>query len=101
MNVMSQVGFEEALSLAGMQVRGGNLIEVPWSNVAEGESVGNVAWAGRDMGIFVVDWADSKIVELETLARKDVSYVALSSIRTQPGRTSPSAIIISTRRAEI
>jgi AraC-like DNA-binding protein len=72
MNVMSQVGFEEALSRLGMQVRGGNLIEVPWSNVAEGESVGNVAWSDRDMGIFVVDWADSKIVELETLAGRDV-----------------------------
>ena len=55
MSVMSQVGFEEALSRAGMQVRGGNLIQVPWSTVAEGEPVGNVAWAGRDMGIFVVD----------------------------------------------
>src|SRR5262249_12562926 len=29
-------------------------------------------WAGRDMGIFVVDWADSKSVELETLAARDV-----------------------------
>ncbi|MDI4233762.1 AraC family transcriptional regulator [Bradyrhizobium sp. Arg237L] len=69
---MSQVRFEEALRRVGMEVRGGNLIEVPWSNVADGESIGNVAWAGRDMGIFVVDWADSKIVELETLAGKDV-----------------------------
>jgi AraC-like DNA-binding protein len=72
MYVMSQVGFEETLSRLGMQARGGNLIEVPWSNVAKGESVGNVAWAGRDMGIFVVDWADSKVVELETLAARDV-----------------------------
>lgn len=69
---MSQTGFEQALGRAGMQVRGGNLFEVPWSTVADGESVGNVAWAGRDMGIFVVDWADSKIVELESQARKDV-----------------------------
>ena len=72
MDVMSQVGFEETLSRLGMQARRGNLIEVPWSNVAKGESVGNVAWAGRDMGIFVVDWADSKVVELETLATRDV-----------------------------
>ena len=72
MDVMSQVGFEEALGRLGMQVRGGNLSEVSWSNVAEGETVGNVTWAGRDMGIFVVDWADSKSVELETLAARDV-----------------------------
>ena len=39
MNVMSRAGFEEALSRAGMQVCGGNLTEVPWSTVAEGESV--------------------------------------------------------------
>jgi hypothetical protein len=71
-DVMSQGGFEQALSRAGMQVRGGNLFHVPWSTVADGESVGNVAWAGRDMGIFVVDWADSNIVELDSLARKDV-----------------------------
>jgi AraC-like DNA-binding protein len=90
MNVMSQVGFEEALSLAGMQVRGGNLIEVPWSNVAEGESVGNVAWAGRDMGIFVVDWADSKIVELETLARKDV--IVCSTVLNQDAARTDFAI---------
>ncbi|MFH0297960.1 AraC family transcriptional regulator [Bradyrhizobium sp. 31Argb] len=80
---MSQVGFEEALRRVGMEVRGGNLIEVPWSNVADGESVGNVAWAGRDMAIFVVDCADSKIVELETLARKDV--IVCSAVLNQDG----------------
>ena len=69
---MSQVDFKEVLSRVGMQVRGGNLTEAPWSTVAVGEAVGNVAWAGRDMGIFVVDWADSKAVELEALATKDV-----------------------------
>ncbi len=69
---MSQAGFEQALSRLGMQVRGGNLIQAAWSNLAEGEPVGNVAWAGRDMGIFVVDWADPKIVELETWAGGDV-----------------------------
>jgi AraC-like DNA-binding protein len=53
-------------------MRGGNLTHVQWSTVAEGQSVGNVAWAGRDMSIFIVDWADAKTVELEVLARKDV-----------------------------
>jgi AraC-like DNA-binding protein len=73
MNAMSLAGFEKDLSRVGMQVRGGNLIKAPWSSIAgEGEPVGNVAWAGRDMGIFVVDWADSNIVELDTLAGKDV-----------------------------
>jgi hypothetical protein len=71
MNV-SQVDFTEVLSRAGVQVRGGNLTHVQWSTAAEGESVGNIAWVGRDMGIFIVDWADAKTVELEILARKDV-----------------------------
>jgi AraC-like DNA-binding protein len=83
MNVMSQVGLEEALSRVGMEVRGGNLAEVPWSNVANGASVGNVAWTGRDTGIFVVDWPDSKIVELETLAGKDV--IVCTAVLNQDG----------------
>ena len=69
---MSQVIFEEVLSRTGMQVLGGNLTQAPWSTVGEAEAVGNIAWAGRDMGIFVVDWADSETVELEALANNDV-----------------------------
>ena len=69
---MSDLDFREALSRTGMQVCGGNLTEVPWATVAEGDSVGNVAWAGRDMGLFVFDWADTTIVELEAFARKDL-----------------------------
>ncbi len=80
---MSQVDFDGALSRVGMQVRGGNLTEVPWSSVADGEPVGNVAWAGQDMGIFVVDWSGPKIVELETLARKDV--IVCSAVLDQDG----------------
>ncbi|MCA1457653.1 helix-turn-helix transcriptional regulator [Bradyrhizobium sp. BRP22] len=80
---MSQIVFQEALSRIGMQVRGGNLIDVPWSTVADSESVGNVAWVGRDMGIFVVDWADSKIVELNALAGKDV--IVCSAVLNQDG----------------
>lgn len=72
MKAMSQVDLEEALSRVGLQVRAGNLVEAPWSGSAEGEAAGNVAWAGSDMGIFVVDCADPKIVELDTLARKDL-----------------------------
>ncbi len=69
---MSQVDFEEVLSRTGMQLLGGNMTEVPWSTAGETAVVGNVAWAGRDMGIFVLDWADSKTVELEALANTDV-----------------------------
>jgi AraC-like DNA-binding protein len=69
---VSEVDFREALSRTGMQVCGGNLAEVPWRTISEGEPVGNVAWAGRDMGLFVVDRPDTKIVELETFARKDL-----------------------------
>ena len=78
---MSQVDFEEVLSRAGMQARGGNLTQAPWST-AEG-IVGNVAWAGRDMGIFVVDWANSRTVELEALARKDV--IVCTAVLNQDG----------------
>ena len=69
---VSEDDFREALSRTGMQVCGGNLAEVPWATTAEGEPVGNVAWAGRDMGLFVVDRPDTKIIELETRARKDL-----------------------------
>jgi AraC-like DNA-binding protein len=72
MKMVPQAGFERALRRAGMQVRGGNLIEVPWSTATDVEMAGNVAWAGESMGIFVVDWTDSRTVELEALARKDV-----------------------------
>ena len=80
---MSQVGFDESLNRVGMEVRGGNLNEVPWSTAADGESVGNIAWAGRNMGIFVVDSAGSTIVELDTLARKDV--IVCSAVLNQAG----------------
>jgi AraC-like DNA-binding protein len=80
---MSQVDFEEILSRAGMQARGGNLTQVPWSAATEEDSVGNIAWAGRDMGIFVVDWADSKIVELEASATRDV--IVCSTVLNQDG----------------
>lgn len=85
-----QLGFEETLSRAGMQVRGGNLPQVPWSAVAEGAPIGNVAWAGRDMGIFVVDWADARLVELETLARRDV--IVCSVVLNQDGARTAFAV---------
>jgi AraC-like DNA-binding protein len=69
---VSEVDFREALRRTGMQVCGGNLTEVPWRTIGEGEPVRNVAWAGRDMGLFVVDRPDAKIVELETFVRKDL-----------------------------
>jgi AraC-like DNA-binding protein len=84
---MSQVDFEEILNRAGMQVRGGNLTQAAWSTAAEGESIGNIAWVGRDMGIFVVDWTNSKTIELEALARNDV--IVCSAVLNQDGaRTS-------------
>jgi hypothetical protein len=90
MNMTSKAAFEKALGRAGMQVCGGNLIEVPWSDVAEGETVGNIAWAGRDMGVFVVDWADSKIVELESMARNDV--IVCSAVLSQDGASTDFAV---------
>ena len=80
MNV-SQVIFEEVLSRTGMQLLGGNLTQTPWSTVGETEAAGNVAWAGRDMGIFVVDWADSTTVELE--ARADNDVIVCSAVLNQ------------------
>lgn len=78
---MSQVDFEEVLSRTGMQARGGNLAQAPWAR--EGEPVGNVAWAERDMGIFVVDCADLKTVELEASANTDV--IVCSTVLDQNG----------------
>lgn len=69
---VSEVDFRKALNRTGMQVCGGNLPDAPWSAVAEGQSVTNVAWAGRDMGLFVIAYAGSNVVELETFARKDL-----------------------------
>jgi AraC-like DNA-binding protein len=71
-NGVSDVDFVEALVRVGMRACGGNLTEIPWSTAAEGESAGNVAWAGRNMGLFVVDWAESKIIELEAVGWKDL-----------------------------
>jgi AraC-like DNA-binding protein len=73
-DALSEVDFREALNRAGMEVRGGNLPQVPWKAVTGGgETVGNVAWGGRDIGLFIVDWSGTKkIIELETFARKDV-----------------------------
>lgn len=69
---MSEVDFKEALSRAGMEVCGGNLTEILSSALAEESGTGNVAWAGRDMALFVIERDDSKVVELETFARQDI-----------------------------
>ncbi len=69
---MSQIDFEEEVSRVGMQVLGGNLSRVPWSSVAEEGYVGNLAWAGKHMGMFIVNSADSKTIELDALAKTDV-----------------------------
>jgi AraC-like DNA-binding protein len=82
---MSQIGFEEALGRLGMEVRGGNMMRARWSTGTEGETVGNIAWAGRNMGILVADWV-SKTVTVETLARKDLvvctAVLNLDGVRT-------------------
>ena len=67
-----QVDLTEILARVGMQVRGGNLADIPWSTVAEGEPAGNIAWAGQDMGIFIVHWTEEGAIELEALAKRDV-----------------------------
>jgi AraC-like DNA-binding protein len=72
MTIVLQDGFEKAVCRAGMQVRGGSLIEVPWATAADEDIAGNVAWAGESMGLFVVDWPESRTIELEALANKDV-----------------------------
>ncbi len=87
---MSQVDFEKVLSRVGMQVLGGNLSQVPWSIVVEEESLANVAWAGKDMGIFIVDLADSKTVELEALARTDV--IVCSAVLNDDGAQTSFAV---------
>lgn len=87
---MSPIAFEQALSRAGMQARGGNLVGAPWSTAVDGGAAGNVAWAGPDMGMFVVDWADSKIVELDALARKDV--VVCTAVLNRDGAATDFAV---------
>lgn len=54
-----------------MQARGGSLAHVPWSSV-EGNPSGSLAWTGKDMGLFVVDCADTISTDLEASARRDV-----------------------------
>ena len=75
--MMPQVGFEEASRRVGMQVLGGNLNRIPLPGQIHGQSVGSVAWGGRGMSIFVVDWTDPEIVELEALASRDVIVCAV------------------------
>jgi hypothetical protein len=66
------------------------MIEVPWSSGAEGKAVGNVAWAGRDMGVFVLDWKDSNPIELETSARRDV--IVCTTVLNQDGARTDYAV---------
>lgn len=65
------------------------------------EAVGNVAWAGRDMGIFVLDWADSKIVKLEALANTDVIVCSAVLNQDRARTASPSAAVVSMRSVQI
>ncbi len=71
-NGVSEVDFRKALSRVGMRVCGEISPRSHGRTVAEEKSVGNVAWAGAGYGSFRCRLARSKIVELETLARKDV-----------------------------
>ena len=56
MNMTSQAFYEEIVFRAGMQVCGGNLSLLPHADPVSGEAAGNAAWAGRGMGLFVVDY---------------------------------------------
>jgi AraC-like DNA-binding protein len=88
---MSEIGLEAPLNRAGMQIaRRGTMAEVPWSNGAEGTSGGSVAWAGRGMGLFVLDWTDSNPIELETLARTDV--IVCTTVLNQDGARTDYAV---------
>jgi AraC-like DNA-binding protein len=72
MNMKSQAFYEETVLRAGMQVCGGNLSLLPHTDPVSNEAAGTVAWAGRGMGLFVVDAPSTEIVELEAVALRDV-----------------------------
>ncbi len=72
MSMMSQAFYEETVFRAGMQVCGGNLSLLPHADPATNEAAGTVAWAGRSMGLFVLNTPSPEIVELEAVAVRDV-----------------------------
>jgi AraC-like DNA-binding protein len=70
--MMSQASYEEIVFRAGMQVRGGNLSLLPHADPADGETDGAAAWAGRGMGLFIVDARGPQMIDLEAIALRDV-----------------------------
>lgn len=72
MTMMSQASYEEIVFRAGMEVRGGNLSLLPRVDPAHGEADGTAAWAGRGMGLFIVNARGPQTIDLEAIALRDV-----------------------------
>jgi AraC-like DNA-binding protein len=77
MQMMTQAYYEEVIFRAGMQVDGGNLTRLPQMDPVSSKSVGSAAWAGRGMGLFVVDYPGAEVVELNALVLRDVIACAV------------------------
>ena len=76
MNNISQANFEEIALRAGMQVSGGNLTQLPHLDPVSGDQRW-AAWAGRGMGLFVINYPGAEVVELDAVALRDVIICAV------------------------
>jgi AraC-like DNA-binding protein len=89
MNMMSQAFYEEMVLRSGMRVCGGNLSLLPHADPVS-EAAGTAAWAGRGMGLFVVDSPSPGNVDLEAIALRDV--IACSVVLGDNGAATDFAI---------
>jgi AraC-like DNA-binding protein len=77
MQPMTQARHEEIIFQAGMQVDGGNLTRLPYMDPASSRRLVSAAWAGRGMGLFMVDYPGAEVVELSAFAIRDVIACAV------------------------
>ncbi|TCL67182.1 AraC family transcriptional regulator [Rhizobium sp. BK251] len=76
MNPMSQAYYEEMILRAGMRVHGGNLTQLPHLDPVNGDQRW-VAWAGRGMGLFVINYPGPDVVAFDAVALRDVIVCAV------------------------
>lgn len=84
MKTMRQINSEEMTLRAGMEIRGGNLTQLPDVDPVSGEPC-LAAWAGRGMGLFVTDYRGPEAVMLEAVALRDLIVCAavLNDVSTE------------------
>ncbi|WP_395672805.1 helix-turn-helix transcriptional regulator [Inquilinus sp.] len=71
-SMLSQAQYEEMTLRAGLRVLGGNLTQIPRRDAAGADTSDAVAWAGRGLGLFVVDDSRSETLDFDATAQRNV-----------------------------